>query len=103
MSIFQNLRSFLFDFSASDKEHQELEQVLRAALTEAETDAETDAEIETSIRRQFNHGDKQQAQMRWAMLGKLLAEYRPANEFSTETRVLIERFLADLPKRYAHK
>jgi hypothetical protein len=99
MSIFQNLRSFLFDFSASDKEHQELEQVLRAALNEAKTDAE----IETSIRRQFNHGDKQQAQMRWAMMGKLLAEYRHGNEFGTETRVLIERFLADLPRRYAHK
>ena len=99
MSIFQNLRSFLFDFSASDKERQELEPILRTALTETTTDAE----IETSIRRQFNHGDKQQAQMRWAMLGKLLAEYRHANEFSTETRVLIERFLADLPNRYAHK
>ncbi|MGI4789592.1 MAG: hypothetical protein ACRYFS_12165 [Janthinobacterium lividum] len=99
MTIFQNLRRFLFDFSASDKEHQELEQVLRTALSEAETDAE----IETSIRRQFDHGDKQQAQMRWAMLGKLLAEYRHANEFSVSSRVLIERFLADMPKRYAHK
>jgi hypothetical protein len=41
--------------------------------------------------------------MRWAMMGKLLAEYRHGNEFGTETRVLIERFLADLPRRYAHK
>lgn len=99
MTVFQNLRSFLFDFSASDKEHQVLEHVLRTALSEAQTDAE----IETSIRRQFDHGDKQQAQMRWAMLGKLLADYRYADEFSAESRVLIERFLADMPKRYAHK
>ena len=99
MSIFQKLHSFLFDFSASDKEHRELEHVLKTALTEAVTDAE----IEASIRRQFDHGDKQQAQMRWAMLGKLLAEYRQADEFSVDSRVLIERFLADMPKRYAHK
>lgn len=99
MSIFQNLRKALFDFSASDREHQELEHVLRTALTEAETEAE----IESSVRRQFDHGDKQQAQMRWAMLGKLLAEYRQGDEFSVESRVLIERFLADMPKRYAHK
>lgn len=99
MSIFQNLRSFLFDFSASDRERRELEQVLRKALT----DSATDAEIETSIRRQFDHGDAQQAQMRWAMLGKLLAEYRHGDEFGAESRVLIERFLADMPKRYAHR
>lgn len=53
MSIFDNLKSVLFDFSASDRERQELEQILRAALEASKTDAE----VEANIRRLFNHGD----------------------------------------------
>ena len=99
MSIFDNLKSVLFDFSASDRERQELEQILRAALEASKTNAE----VEANIRRLFNHGDALQAEMRLAMLGKLLAEYRQGNEFTAYSRVLIERFLADIPHRYAHK
>ena len=99
MGFLEKMRNSLFDFSAADKEHEELEAILWAALAETTTDAE----IEAFIRHSFNHGDAQQAEMRWALLRKLLVEYRHSDEFLPVSRLLIERFLADMSKRYSHK
>jgi len=92
-------RRALLDFSANQEEGRQMQ----ARLSEALAGAATDAEFEQKFRDALDSVTGSEDEMAWAWLERSLAEYRQGNEFEPSARMLAERFLADIPRRYRLK
>ena len=86
----------LFDFSGGRDEGRQMQN----ALAEALAASQTDAEFERRFRLVILSATGVDIELTWAWLGRSLMEYRRAGEFDPSSRVLAERFLRDIPRRY---
>lgn len=86
----------LFDFSGGREEGRRM----RTALGEALAASDTDDEFERRFKLVVHSATGIDTELTWAWLGRSLMEYRQADEFAPSSRVLAERFLRDIPRRY---
>ena len=86
----------LFDFSGGREEGRRM----RAALQEALAASSTDEEFERHFRLVVRSATGLDTELTWTLLGRSLMEYRRAGEFAPASRLLAERFLHDIPRRY---
>jgi|GEM_PF-2013748 len=87
----------LFDFSGGRDEGRRMQK----ALGEALADSQTDGDFEHRFKLVVRSSTGLDTELTWAWLGRSLMEYRRADEFAPSSRILAERFLRDIPRRYA--
>lgn len=86
----------LFDFSGGRDEGRRMREALREALAASATDDEFERRFKLVVRASAGID----TELTWAWLGRSLMEYRRADEFTPSSRILAERFLSDIPRRY---
>lgn len=103
MDPVQSWWRWLFDFSAGREEDLRVARVLTGILQVALAESETDAGFERCFRQLVKASSGLEEKRTWAWLGRRLSDYRRASEFKAMPRVLAERFLSDIPRRYGIK
>jgi len=96
MGLLDNLRRWLFDFSAGQQEGKRMERILRVVL--AETTSET--EFHALLYRMIQQDEYLKTQVRWTNTYQLLMEHRGAGE---DWRIAAERMIAYLPRFYGYR
>jgi len=86
----------LFDFSGGRDEGRRMQAALREALAASHTDDEFERRFKLVVRSATGLD----TELTWTLLGRSLMEYRRADEFAPASRLLAERFLHDIPRRY---
>ena len=86
----------LFDFSRGKQEAERIHDILTKALA----DSTNDSEFEVSYRRIAEAPDELGDAFSWSWLNRTLSEYRLVDEGAPSARVLAERYVKDIPRRY---
>ena len=96
MGLLDNLRRWLFDFSAGQEEGRRMERLLRVAL------AETTSEVEfhALLYRMIQQDEFLRTQVRWTNTYQLLMEHKGAGE---DWRIAAGRMVAYLPRFYSYQ
>ena len=95
--------SWLFDFSAGREEDWRFAHILTGILQAALAESETDAGFEQCFRQLIKASSGLEEECTWAWLSSRLSDYRRPGEYASIPRLLAERFLSDIPRRYGVK
>ena len=93
----EEARKAVFDFSGGREEGRRMQKALAESLAESHTDDEFERRFKVVV----HSATGLDTELTWAWLGRSLMEYRRADEFAPSSRALAERFLRDIPRRYA--
>lgn len=97
MSIFRNLRHWLFDFSAGQEEGKRMERLFRVAL--AETTSE--AEFRALCYQMIQADDYLNKQVRWTNIMGQLSQFQGAGE--SDWRIAVKCLVDYLPGYYGYE
>lgn len=86
----------IFDFSTSQQEEEQL----KRTLTEAIASSKTENDFQFQFKSLTKASTGLDGELAWAWLNRSLVEYRRADDFDVDLRVLAERFVKDITTRY---
>ena len=103
MDAVQSWWKWLCDFSAGKEEDRRVAHALIGILQVALAESKTDAGFEQCFRLLVKASSGLKEEHLWSWLNHRLSGYRRAGEFAAMLRVLVQRFLRNIPRRYGMK